>query len=176
MAAVVTGAGSLRAPRWMVTALVGSLALNLLVVGATASFLWRQHVDPPESRLSGFVPRHELGYVVTLPPERVKELERLTEQEWRKVRPLRRALLAARDEVLKTLTAEPFDRQRYLEAQSRLLAADQRSREAALKLRSEIALHLTPEERRGFLRWREKQQPLQNPLDVPEKQVNGAPR
>jgi len=175
MTAVATDVNSLRSSRWMVVALVGSLALNFIVVGAVASFLWRQHFDPPE-RLSAFVPRHVLGYAVTLPPERVKELEKLTEQEWRKVRPLRRALLEAREEARKALTAEPFDRQRYLEAQARLLAADQRSREATLGLRSAIGLHLTPEERRGYLRWRAQQRPPQNPLDAPEKQGNEAPR
>jgi hypothetical protein len=163
-----------RAPRWMVAALMGSLALNLVVIGATLSFLWRQHFDPADVRLSGFVPRHELGYAVTLPPERVKELERLTEQEWRNVRPLRRALLEARDEVVKALTAEPFDRQRYLDAQAKLHAADQKSREAALQLRSAIGLHLTPAERQGYLRWRQQQRPFHNPLDEPAKQPDGA--
>ena len=174
MTAVATGISSPRAPRWMVTTLVGSLALNLIVIGATVSFLWRQHFDSPEARLSGFVPRHVLAYAITLPAERVKELERLTEGEWRRVRPLRRALLEARDDSNKALTAEPFDRQRYLAAQSQLLAADQKSREAAFKLHSEIAINLAPEERRGFLRWREQQRPLQNPLDEPVKQGNGA--
>lgn len=159
-----------RAPRWMVAVLVGSLALNLVVIGATLSFLWRQHFEPADVRLSGFVPRHELGYAVTLPPERVKELERLTEQGWQTVRPLRRALLEARDEVVKALTAEPFDRQRYLGAQAKLLVADRKSRDAALQLRSEIGLHLTPAERQGYLRWRQQRRPLNNPLDEPAKQ------
>jgi len=184
MTAVATGFRSPRAHRWMVTTLVGSLALNLIVVGATVSVLWRQHFEPPEVRLleppearsSGRAPMNVLSYAVTLPPERVKDLERRTEEEWRKVRPLRRALLVARDESIKALIAEPFERQRYLAAQSRLLVADQRSREAAFKLHSEIAINLTPEERRGFLRWREQQRPLQNPLDVPEKQGNDTQR
>jgi uncharacterized membrane protein len=174
MTAVATGISSLRAPRWMVTTLVGSLALNLIVIGATASAIWRQHFDPPP--LSGRVPPKVVAYAGTLLAERVKELERLTEEEWQRVLPLRRALLKARAGSLKALAAEPFDRQRYLAAQAEVLVADQKSREAAFKLDSEIALRLTPEERRGFLRWREKQQPLQNPLDVPEKQVNGAPK
>jgi len=176
MAAVAIGAGSLRAPRWMVTALVGSLALNLLVVGAIASSLWRLRFETPEAPLTVRVPRTVIGYWTTLPAERHKELKRLTEKQWQDAEQLRRALQEARAESIKALTAEPFDRQRYLAAQSLLLAADQRSREATVKLRTEIGLHLTREERRGYLRWREKQLPLTNPLDVPEKQGNEAQR
>lgn len=172
MTAVVTGVRSPRTSRWMVATLVGSLALNLVVIGAVGSFLWRQYFNPP----ARIVPRHVLGYAVTLPPERVKQLEKLTEQEWRKVRPLRRALLKARADVRAALTAEPFDRQRYLEAQSKLFEADQKSREATLALRSAIGLYLTPEERRGYLSWRARQHPRQNPLDAPERQVNGGQR
>jgi Spy/CpxP family protein refolding chaperone len=171
MTAVVTGMSSPRSSRWTVAMLVASLALNLVVIGAVASFLWRQQFDPPGAASEGgFVARHVLGYAVALPRERVEELEKLTEQEWQRVRPLRRALLEARDEARKALTAEPFDRQRYLEARSKVLAADQKSREATLALHTAIGLHLTPEERRGFLRWRDQQRPPpQNPLDVPGK-------
>ena len=176
MTAVATGVNGPRASRWMLATLVGSLALNFIVIGAVASSLWRQRFDPAEAQLGGFVPRHVLGYAVTLAPERVKELDRLTEQEWRRVRPLRRTLLEARDEARSMLTAEPFDRQRYLEARAKLVAIDQKSREATLALHTAIGLHLTPEERRGFLRWREQQRPPQNPLDVPEKQGDGTQR
>lgn len=170
MTAVATGIGSPRAPRWMVTALVGSLALNLAVVGAAVSSYWRHGWEPPGTRLGTFVPRHELGYAASLPQHRFKEIERLTEQEWREVWPLRRALLDARAESVKALTAEPFDKQRYLAAHAKLAAADQKSREAAFKLHRAIGLLLTPEERRGFVQWRERQRPVQNPLDPPEKQ------
>jgi len=176
MTAVATGVSSPRTPRWVAVTLVGSLALNLIVIGATVSYLWRRHFEPPEARLSGRVPPNVLGYAMTLPAERFKELESRTEEEWRRVRPLRRALLDARAESIKALATEPFDRQRYLAVQSLLLVADQRSREAAYKLHSEIVVNLTPEERRGFLRWREQQRPLKNPLDGPEKQGNETQR
>ena len=119
-----------------------------------------------------------VGYAVTLPPERVSELERLTKEEWQRVRPLRRALVEARDEAAKVLAAEPFDRERFLAAQARLVAADEVSREAVFKLHTAIAINLTPEERRGFLRWRERQQQRrpQNPLDVPEKPASESQR
>jgi Spy/CpxP family protein refolding chaperone len=167
--AVATGVGNPRVQRWLVPALVGSLALNLLVVGAAVSAYWRHGWEPPGARSGAFVPRHELGYATSLPQHRVKEIERLTEQERREVAPLRRALLEARVESIKALTAERFDKQRYLEAQAKLAAADQKSRQAAFKLHSAIGILLTPEERHGFLQWRERQRPVLNPLDPPEK-------
>jgi uncharacterized membrane protein len=148
-------------------ALVGSLALNLIVIGAIASLLWRSHAE--STRLGRRVVPNIVGYAVTLPPERVSELERLTKDEWQKVRPLRRTLIDARSEATKALTADPFDKDRYLAAQARLVAADQASREAAFRLHTAISINLTPEERRGFLRWREWQRLPQNPLDAPDK-------
>jgi uncharacterized membrane protein len=169
MTAVVTDMSSTRATRWLMPVLIGSLALNLIVIGAVGSLLWRG--SESNGTLGRRVVPNVVGYAVTLPPDRVKELEELTKEEWQRVRPLRRALLEARDASNKALTAEPFDRERYFAAQARLVEADKASREAAFKLHSAIAVHLTPEERRGFLSWRERQRwKSRNPLDdVPEK-------
>jgi uncharacterized membrane protein len=170
MAAVVTGIGSARAPRWVVATFVGSLALNLAVIGAIASSLWRTEVEPSEAPATGRVSRSVVGFASTLPAERGKELKRLAEEQWHEAELVRRALQKVRAEAVNALTAEPFDKQRYLEAQSLLLAADLKYRQATTKLNNAIGLNLTPGERRGFLRWREQQRPPQNPLDVPEKQ------
>lgn len=168
MTAAVASIDRPRTPRWMAIALLTSLALNLLFIGATASFLWRHRV---ERQAAPHLAPNILSYTSTLPAERRKELENRTEEGWRSVRPFRRALREAREESLKALTAEPFDQQRYLAAQSRLLAADQTAREAIYKLYGELAVILTPEERLGFLRWREKRRPMQNLLDAPDKQA-----
>jgi uncharacterized membrane protein len=169
MTAVVTDMSNPRASRWLMPVLIGSLALNLIVIGAVGSLLWRG-AESNGAPLGRRVVPNIVGYAVTLPPERVKELEELTKDEWQKVRPLRRALLEARDASNKALTAEPFDRERYFAAQARLVEADKASREAAFKLHSAIGIQLTPEERQGFLRWREQQRrKSQNPLDEPER-------
>ena len=171
MTAVVTDMTSTRPARWTMPVLVGSLALNLIVIGAIASLLWRGHADSTATPLGRRVVPNIVGYAVTLPPERVSELERLTKDEWQQVRPLRRALLEARAETTKALTAEPFDKQRFLAAQARLVAVDQASREAAFKLHTAISVNLTPDERRGFPRWREWHRLPQNPLDGPDKAI-----
>jgi hypothetical protein len=167
MTAVGTGMRNVRSSRWLMPVLVGSLALNLIVVGAAGSLVWRSYFGSREV-LGRRVVSSVIGYSVTLASERVKELERLTKEERQKVLPLRRALLEARAEVNRALTAQPFDEARFLAAQARLVEADQRSRESSFKLQVALSLHFTPEERLGYLRWREKQRP-QNPLDVPEQ-------
>jgi uncharacterized membrane protein len=176
MTAVMTDMTSTRPARWMMPILIGSLALNLIVIGVIGSLLWRSHAESTGGQLSRRVVPNVVGYAVTLPPERVADLERLTKEEWQRVRPLRRTLIDARAEVMKVLTAEPFDRERFLAAQARLAAADQASREAAFKLHTAISINLTPEERRGFLRWREWQRLPRNPLDVPEGPASDSQR
>jgi len=173
MAAVASSMGSTRAPRWVVATFVGSLALNLVVIGAIASFLWRESFEQSEGPSPGRVSRTVVGYASSLPAERRGELKRLAGEQWQQSELLRRKLLDARAEAVKALGAEPFEKQRFLSAQSLLLEADLKYREATTKLNSAIGLNLTAEERRGFLRWREQQQPLQNPLDVPDK--HGSP-
>jgi uncharacterized membrane protein len=176
MTAVATGMRESRSsPRWLMPVLVGSLALNLIVIGAAGSLVWRGDFETRAGALGRRVVPSVIGYSVTLPPERVKELDRLTTAERQKVRPLRRALLEAREEVNKTLTAQPFNEARFLAAQARLVEADELSREAAFKLQVALSLHFTPEERLGYLRWREKQRLPQNPLDMPE-QSTGEPQ
>jgi uncharacterized membrane protein len=167
MISVATGMhDSHSSPRWLMPVLVGSLALNLIVIGAAGSLIWRSHLGGNEA-MSGRVIPSVLGYAATLPPERISALEEQTKEERQKVRPVRRALVEAREEWAKVLSAEPFDRQRLLAAQARLVEVDEKSRDAAFKLHLAIGIHLTPEERRGFARWREQQRQGRppNPLD-----------
>jgi uncharacterized membrane protein len=175
MTAVATNMAGARPARWVMPVLIGSLALNLVVIGAIGSLLWRSHSEAG-GQLSRRVVPNIVGYAVTLPPERVSELERLTKDEWQMVRPLRRALMDARAEATKALTAEPFDREHFLAAQARLVAADKASRDAAFKLHTAISVNLTPEERRGFQRWRERQRLPQNPLDGPDRAIGDSQR
>jgi Spy/CpxP family protein refolding chaperone len=85
-------------------------------------------------------------------------------------------LREAREEAVKVLVAEPFDKERFQAAQSRLLTADQKAREAIYQLYTEIAVNMTPEERHGFAQWRQKRRPMRNLLDEPEKQASDHPR
>jgi uncharacterized membrane protein len=171
MTAAVASMDRSQASRWLAIGLLASLSLNLVVIGATASLVWR-HWFEREAAIASQPTPNLLGYVSTLSPERRKEIESRTEEQWRVVRPLRRALREARDESLKAMGAENFDRQGYAAAQARMLEVGQHARKAVYGLYGETAVNLTPEERRGFLAWREQRRPKQNLLDEPEKPAN----
>ena len=96
-------------PRWMMIALFGSLALNLIVVGAAAGFAWR-HNGVQAANASQHLSPSLLSYASTLSPERHKELSARTEEQRQNVRPLRRQLREAREDVVNALVTEPFDK------------------------------------------------------------------
>jgi uncharacterized membrane protein len=158
-----------RRPRWLLWALFASLALNLVVVGLVAGAMWRFRAPPP---WAGAVTPNLLGYASTLSPDRRKQLWEATASERHSIRPFRRELRAARQETLKALIAEPFDRERFIAAQERHAQADRKARDAVQTLYLKIAEGLTPEERRQFPRWREHLRPPgHNLLDEPDQQA-----
>lgn len=173
MTVAATSAPGRRMPRWVLVALVTSLALNLLIVGSVAGAVWRFRKPPV---WAGAVTPNLLGYASTLPPQRRKELWDATAEERRRVRPYRREVRAARDETVKALVAEPFERQRFLAAQVRQAEVEGSAREAVRNLYVKIAEKLTPEERRAFPRWREHRRPPgHNLLDEPDQQAGDPP-
>ncbi len=158
-----------RAPRWMRGLLFLSLALNLVIVGSVAGAVWRFRAPPPWA--SAVVP-NLLGYAGTFPAERRTQIWEQTVEQRRHIRPFRREVRAAREETIKALLAEPFEKQRYLAAQTRQAEAENHARGAAQELYAKIADSLTPEERRAFPRWRDHRRPPgHNLLDEPDHQA-----
>jgi uncharacterized membrane protein len=156
------------AGRFTALALFASIALNFVLIGATGGFMLRHGGELWGSPAVHLVP-NLLTYTGTLPEERRKQLWAQTEGARNTMQPLRRDLREAREETLKILTGPTFDKQAYAESQARLLAVDRKAREAIYNLYGEIATHLTAEERRGFMPWREKHRPRRNLLDEPQK-------
>jgi uncharacterized membrane protein len=162
-----------RAPRWMLVALFVSLGLNLIVVGSVAGAVWRFR-SPPQ--WASAVTPNLLGYAGMLPQQRRKQLWDATVEERRHIRPFRREVRVAREETIKALVAEPFEKQRFLAAQSRQAEAENRARQAVQDLYVKIADGLTPDERRAFPRWREhRRHPAHNLLDEPDHQAGEPP-
>ena len=164
--------GGRRAPRWQLAALLASLAVNLVIVGSVAGAVWRH-----QPRLSGgVVIPNLLGYASTLAPERRKQIWELTHDERSRIRPFRREMRAAREETIKALLTEPFDRQQFLSAQTKQAEAEEHARTAVHDLYLKIAESLTLEERRAFPRWRDhRRAPIRNLLDEPDHQAGEAP-
>ena len=164
-----TGRLAGRLPRWAVAALVGSLAVNLLVVGLIVGASWRVRGNTVVCR--GPTP-NLIGYAGTLPRDRREALWERTAQERLEVRPFRRDVRAAREEFISVLEVEPFDRQRFMAAQNKLSDAAGRAQTSVHTLYAEMAAQMTPDERRGFRRWREHLRPPgHNLLDEPDRQA-----
>jgi uncharacterized membrane protein len=154
---------------WLPALLVVSLALNFIVLGSIAGAMWRSHGS--HHHRHGVTP-NLLGFASTLSADRRKVLWENTAEQRRQVRPFRREVRVAREETLRALTAEPFDRQAFLTAQERQAEAENRARGAVHALYAELASRLTAEERKEFRRWREKRRPPgQNLLDEPDLQA-----
>jgi uncharacterized membrane protein len=162
-----------RAPRWLLVVLFASLAVNLVIVGSVAGAVWR-HRGPPA--WAGVVIPNLLGYASTFPPERRRQIWELTRDERSRIRPFRREVRAAREETIKALVAEPFDRQRFLAAQAKQAEAENRARVAVQDLYLKIADNLTADERQAFAHWRDhRRAPIRNLLDEPDHQAGEPP-
>jgi uncharacterized membrane protein len=150
--------------------LIASLALNFVVLGLVAGSIWRVRAHQPPIR--GVTP-NLLGYAASLPQDRRDVVWTATAEQRQQIRPFRRDIRAAREEVMHAIAADPFDGEKFAAAQGRLADAYSRARAAVQALDLQIAVTLTPEERHGFPPWREQRRPSgQNLLDEPDRQVN----
>jgi uncharacterized membrane protein len=138
--------------RWVKWLLIASLAFNALIIGAAASAFWRGRTLAGVHVLSGS--GNLLNYVGSLPHERRRQVFGRMQPLRAEIQALRRSIREARQELFQTLTAEPFDKQRYVEAQGHLSEAEMKLRSSVQPLYAEIAASLSPQERRAFLRWR----------------------
>jgi uncharacterized membrane protein len=157
-------------PRWTMVLLIASLALNFAIIGVVAGSIWRVRAHQPPVR--GVTP-NLLGYAASLPQARRDLIWNATAEQRQYIRPFRREIRAAREQVMHAIAAEPFDGEKFATAQARLADAYSRARGSVQALDLEIVRQLTPEERRAFPPWREQRRPSgQNLLDEPDRQVN----
>lgn len=138
-------------PRWVKILLVVSLAINLLVLGTIGGSIWAfRHGQAVTARGGG---PHLLTFTRTLDRDRRFEVWKVTRNELRALRPLRKEVRRARAEARMALTAAPFDKDRFAAAQARVLETEVKARREAQKLFIAIAEVLTPEERAAFAKW-----------------------
>ena len=138
-----------KASQWLWTALVASLALNLLMMGAIGGTLWRFRHGGGQQFGPAFAGPSVLRH---LPPDRREALRGVISkyrdfrwQNWR-------ALKVARDDAGKALVADPFD-PKALEDKWRTMQHGELSmRDDFIPLLVDIAKELTLAERRDLLR------------------------
>jgi len=139
-----------RAPRWMWVALILSLALNLLVIGAVASAAW--HFRNQATGFQGIL----AAYLETLPPERTTALKAVVERHQPDLRPIRQEIRQIRREAADLFAADQLDKEALAATHARLMDAEMRIRQGYAQFMTDLAENMTAEERRGFIEWREK--------------------
>lgn len=144
-----------RTSRWLKLALILSLAVNVLVFGAIAGAWWRGAPGPWGGRGAGNI----IGYIASLPPDRRAELMQRSKGLREQSRALRQASRQASRDRTAALLAEPFDKQRYIDAQTRQIEAEQRLRLSIRDIVAEAASSMSAAERRSFLNWRDRHGP-----------------
>ena len=97
-----------------------------------------------------------VGYMASLPPDRRAELMQRSKGLREQSRALRQAARQAAKDRAAALLAEPFDKQRFIDAQTRQIEAEQRLRLAVRDVIAEAASNMTAAERRAFLNWRDR--------------------
>ncbi len=141
-----------RTPSWLIAVLSMSLLLNGLVFGAIgARWLTTRHGPPPAVGSSDNI--HLFALAMTLPHERYREIRKQVESERDAMRPLRQKRWDAREEMRKSLLANPFDPAHFAETQKKLFDAEQETRLGTLKVVAAIMQRLTPEERAALANW-----------------------
>lgn len=145
-------------------ALIASLALNLLVVGAVAGTMVMHGFGRHPLPRIGYGPHQDfglMGLTRRLPEERRKEIRKKLREDRDKLRPLIEDLRAARRDAADKLAAEPFDSMALKSAFDVAGEKDRAVREAAIAAFLVHAEQLKPEERRMLADWwRKRNEPF----------------
>jgi hypothetical protein len=145
---------------------VASLALNLLTVGVISASLWQwRHVAEPAN---GGFPAQLLEFSRMLPGDRQTEVQGLITKNEPQMQPLREEVRRARHDAVQSFVAQPFDRDRFLATNGRLVEQELKLRQAQLGTIADISAKLSADERRAFIKWRRKNRPNlgRKPVDV----------
>ena len=145
-------------PRTLRWALVASLALNVLIIGAVAGTVCFSHRGPPHgiaSKGSGL-----LGFAHTLPRERSDMIRQRFADAQPNMETLRRGIRDARAKVREALIAEPFDQQKLDAALEGVAQAENNITRDKVAMFGTTVSQLTPDERRQLHDWLEKRRPI----------------
>jgi uncharacterized membrane protein len=155
---------SSRWQRWRKPVLIASLALNVLFLGTVIGAVVRG--GGPAGWLRG--PGNVMGYIASLPKERREGLMQRSKELRQQARPLREAAKSAARERTAALLAEPFDKQRFLDAQTKQIEAESKLRLLLRDIVAESASGMSQAERKNFLNWREHRRGGMSPDDTDE--------
>ncbi len=144
----------LRRSRWLFSALVVSLALNLLVAGSMGAAYWQHRNGGPGGWRGDDVGL--MGFVRKLPKERQSVLRDDVKLARESLQPLKDAARAAWVAANTTLATEPFDQQAVTAAFQNMTDAEATWKTAISAALINTASKLTPQERQTLSEWRNK--------------------
>lgn len=133
-------------------ALIASLALNLLILGAVAGtmYTFHKHGRPPPGGREDF---GLMGLSRDFPGDRKKAFRKELRADREKLRPLLDEANTARREAADALAAEPFDRAKLEAAITKVRDRERDVRQSAIALFLGHAETLTPDERKKLADW-----------------------
>ena len=141
-----------RTPRWVKIALIGSISLNMLIVGFAAGAAWK-------FRKGGWhgggrpSPMRALGrFARDLPQAKRARVRAIVDRERETIRGLRAEIRKKRRNLRAALTTPTFDRVRFEKAQREFFDALVAVRKGSIGLLPEIAEGLTQVEREELAR------------------------
>jgi uncharacterized membrane protein len=133
-------------------ALMVSLAVNVLIVGAVAgTLLWPRHHGWKGQAYKGFA-----VFARTLPSERGEAIHQEIERNRAALAPLRKSERETRVAARNLLLEDPFDVEKFKAALMLAAEADAKEKSTRFSLFAEMVATLTPEERRQLHAWFEK--------------------
>lgn len=147
--------GSAPRSRWLTTALVASLAANLLLAGWIGAAFWHHRKGGGWRGGEGGL----MGFVRQLPDERRPAMRARVKAAREAVRPLKAELNEAWTAANATLAAEPFDKAVAKAAFTKTIEADAKLRAAIDDELIATAEQLSADERKVLHAWREKRKP-----------------
>jgi uncharacterized membrane protein len=146
-------------PRTLRWALIASLALNVLIIGAVAGTLclsrWGGGPDGPGFRKSPL-----LGFARTLPRERADVIRQKLADAQPGMETARKGVRDARTAVRGLLPADPLDQAAFDAALESLVQAETTVARNKKTLFGDVVGQLTPEERKQLHDWLEKRRPI----------------
>ena len=140
-------------------ALMASLALNVLIIGAVAGTLCFSRLGPGPGH-GGPKGSGLLGFAHTLPRERSDMIRQRFADSKPNMETLRKGIRDARLGVRAALTAEPFDQAKVNAALEGVVQAEANEHRAKVTVFGDTVGQLTPEERRQLHDWLEKRRPI----------------
>jgi len=155
-----TAQSSRFSPRFLRWLLIGSLALNVLVIGTVASALCIARFGGPHpgGAFKGGVPL--IGFARVLPRERADIVRQKLADAEPKLEAARRGIRDARAAVRDALSGEGFDQAKFSAALDGLVSAETNEARAKTARFSEVVGALSAEERRQLHEWLDSRRPI----------------